>query len=430
MKIVCSQSDLKNHLAFVSRAVPSRPEPIVLGNVLLLADETTQKVTLTGFDGSLGIRTSFPADVSENGMITLPAKFFNDIVSRLPEMEITLSWAESQEETGNLVATLSSASGKFQLNGMDAAEYPELPVVKGEDIIDLPIATMLEGLKGCLFAASTEISKQILTGVHLTALEDKSEFLEFAATDSHRLAVLQAPLQSEEDESEPNSSAEKLRQNLADFAVTIPAKALRELEKMLTSDPAPSSGARERASQSEPAAETAAKESTNKNHPTSSFQTVKICYDDSQVLFKLGDRLLTTMRLTGTYPPYQRLIPANFTRNLVCDRKMLLTSLELVAVLAQKTNIVKFTLDSANSELILSVEAQDIGSATQSLPAEITGEDVDIAFNIKYLIDGLKALPSTDIKMQLNEWNQPVIFTPLSGSIMTYLVMPVQIKSP
>ncbi|ELS02051.1 DNA polymerase III, beta subunit [Xenococcus sp. PCC 7305] len=402
MKIVCSQSDLKSQLAFVSRVVPSRPEPIVLGNVLLLADEATQRVTLTGFDGSLGIRTSFPAEVSANGTITLPAKFFNDIVSRLPEMEITLSWGESDEETGGLVAILSSASGKFQLNGMDAAEFPELPIVDNEDIIDLPIATMLEGLKGCLFAASTEISKQILTGVHLAASEDNKEFLEFAATDSHRLSVLQASLtndQDTEDDAGANAIAEdQLMINLADFSVTIPARALRELEKMLTDG----------------------------SHTS---KTVKICYDETQILFELGDRILTTMRLTGTYPPYQRLIPANFTRNLVCDRKSLLSSLELVAVLAQKTNIVKFTLNAANSELILSVDAQDIGSATQSLPAEITGEDVDIAFNIKYLMDGLKALSANDIKMQLNEWNQPVIFTPVNGYLMTYLVMPVQIRS-
>ena len=400
MKIVCSQSDLKNHLAFVSRAVPSRPEPIVLGNVLLFADEVTQKVTLTGFDGSLGIRTSFPADISENGTITLPAKLFNDIVSRLPEMEITLSWGESDGETGNLVATLSSASGKFQLNGMAAEEFPELPRVDNEDIIDLPISTMLEGLKGCLFAASTEISKQILTGVHLSSSEDHSDFLEFAATDSHRLSVLQALLNSGDDAEEADTATaeDKPVINLTDFAITIPARALRELEKMLVDG-------------------------------SEANKTVKICYDDTQIVFKLGDRILTTMRLTGTYPPYQRLIPASFTRNLVCDRKMLLSSLELVAVLAQKNNIVKFTLDSANNELILSVEAQDIGSATQSLPAEIIGEDVDIAFNIKYLMDGLKALSATDIKMQLNEWNQPVIFTPLNGSLMTYLVMPVQIRS-
>ena len=400
MKIVCSQSDLKNHLAFASRAVPSRPEPIVLGNILLFADEMTQKVTLTGFDGSLGIRTSFHADISENGRITLPAKYFNDIVSRLPEMEITLSWGESDGETVNLVATLSSASGKFQLNGMDAEEFPELPIVDNEDIIDLPISTMLEGLKGCLFAASTEISKQILTGVHLSSSEDKSEFLEFAATDSHRLSVLQALLNNDDDAEAADTATAEDRSviKLTDFAVTIPARALRELEKMLSDG-----------------------SETNK--------TVKICYDDTQIMFRLGDRILTTMRLTGTYPPYQRLIPASFTRNLVCDRKMLLSSLELVAVLAQKNNIVKFTLDTAKSQLTLSVDAQDIGSATQSLPAEIIGEDVDIAFNIKYLMDGLKALPATDIKMQLNEWNQPVIFTPLNGSLMTYLVMPVQIRS-
>ncbi len=397
MKIVCSQSDLKDHLAFVSRAVPSRPEPIVLGNVLLLADEVTQKVTLTGFDGSLGIRTSFHADISANGTITLPAKLFNDIVTRLPEMEVTLSWGESDGETGSLVAILSSASGKFQLNGMDAEEFPELPIVNNEDIIDLPISTMLEGLRGCLFAASTEISKQILTGVHLSSSEDNSEFLEFAATDSHRLSVLQALLNKDDDRA-ADTAEEQPEIKLTDFAVTIPARALRELEKMLAD-------------------------------ASEANKTVKICYDDTQIIFELGDRMLTTMRLTGTYPPYQRLIPASFTRNLVCDRKMLLSSLELVAVLAQKNHIVKFTLDGTKGELILSVDAQDVGSATQSLPAEIIGEDVDIAFNIKYLMDGLKALSATDIKMQLNEWNQPVIFTPLNGSLMTYLVMPVQIRS-
>ena len=97
--------------------------------------------------------------------------------------------------------------------------------------------------------------------------------------------------------------------------------------------------------------------------------------------------------------------------------------------MAQKNNIAKFSLDSEQGELTLSVDAQDVGSAKQSIDAEITGENIDIAFNIKYLADGLKALPSTEVKMQLNEWNLPVIFTPLTGLKMTYLVMPVQIRS-
>ncbi len=388
MKIVCLQSDLKNNLAFVSRAVPSRPEPLVLGNVLLEADSTSQKLTMTAFDGRLGMRTSFSANITHGGTITLPAKLFNDIVSRLPEMEVSLTCDES-EDNGNLVATLSAVSSKLQLNGMDASEFPELPVVSTQNTIDLPVATFLEGLKGCLFAASTELSKEILTGVHVCSAQATT--LEFAATDSHRLAVVKIFLDDFE-------ATEETKIKLPEFAVTIPARALRELEKML--------------------ADAAANQ-----------ETFKMRYDDTQIIFEGNSRTLTTLRLTGAYPPYQRLIPSTFERCLVCDRKRLLSSLELVSVMAQRNNIAKFSLDSAQEELTLSVDAQDIGSAKQSLSAEITGENIDIAFNIKYLTDGLKAINAGEVKIQLNEWNQPVIFTPLTGLKMTYLVMPVQIRS-
>ena len=388
MKIVCSQSDLKNNLAFVSRAVPSRPEPLVLGNVLLEADATTQKLTMTAFDGRLGIRTSFQADIAEGGIITLPAKLFNDIVSRLPEMEITIACDDSEDDNKS-VATLSAASSNLKLNGMDAEQFPELPVVSTENTVDLPITSFLEGLKGCLFAASTELSKEILTGVHVSSTEATT--LEFAATDSHRLAVVQIFL----DEGEETESSQI---QLPEFAVTIPARALRELEKMLGDE-------------------------------AENQQTFRMRYDDTQIIFEGSSRTLTTLRLTGAYPPYQRLIPSTFIRSLVCDRKRLLSSLELVSVMAQKNNVVKFSLNSVPGELTLSADAQDVGSAKQSISAEITGEDIDIAFNIKYLTDGLKAISATEVKMQLNEWNQPVIFTPLTGLKMTYLVMPVQIRS-
>lgn len=391
MKIICSQSDLKNNLAFVSRAVPARPEPLVLGNILLIADETNQRITMTAFDGSLGIKASFPGEVVAGGMVALPAKLFNDIVSRLPEMEITLDCGDG-DETSNLVATLSAASSKLQINGMDGSEFPELPTVESDRIVELPINILLEGLKGCLFAASTELAKQVLTGVHLSSSDNGDEaFLEFAATDSHRLSVVKAFLNdSETEDIDPD-----VLKNLTDLAVTIPATALRELEKMVSEGQS----------------------------------TVKMRYDDSQIIFETGERVLNTLRLTGAYPPYERLIPATFARQLTCDRKRLISSLELVSVLAQKNNIVKFSLNSTDEELTLSVDTPDVGSAKQSISAEITGEDIEIAFNIKYLMDGIKAISSPEIKMQLNEWNQPVIFTPLSGLQVTYLVMPVQIRN-
>ena len=394
MKIICSQSDLKNNLAFVSRAVPARPEPLVLGNILLVADETSQKITVTAFDGSLGIRASFQGEVVAGGTVALPAKLLNDIVSRLPEMEITLDCGENEGEEANLVTTLSAASSKLQINGMDGGEFPELPTVNSDNTIALPISILLEGLKGCLFAASTELAKQVLTGIHFCASDEtngEDAFLEFAATDSHRLSVVKAFLHDSQEETEVTP---EIANTLAGLAVTIPARALRELEKMVGENQ----------------------------------QTVKMRYDDTQIIFESGERVLNTLRLTGAYPPYQRLIPATFARQMICDRKRLISSLELVSVLAQKNNLVTFSLNGAEEELTLSVKTPDVGSAKQSLPAEIVGEDVDIAFNIKYLMEGIKAISSAEIKMQLNEWNQPVIFTPLSGLQITYLVMPVQVR--
>lgn len=424
MKIVCSQSDLKSNLSLANRAVPSsRPEPPVLGNVLLEADQTTQKVSITAFDGSLGIKTSFNAEVIESGNITLPAKLFHEIVTRLPEVEITIDSPEELEDS--LVATLSSASGKFQLTGIDAAEFPELPTIEAGETLTILSSAVIEGLSGCLFAASAELSKQILTGVHIktqtlgsvspgssqaddrlveSPADTPGDILEFAATDSHRLAVVETSLQHGHLEPMrkphptcPPEGEETTAITNNNFAVTIPAKALRELEKIL-SDAQPT-------------------------------DTVKVRFDDTQIIFEWRDRLLTSARISGDYPAYEQLIPKKFTREMIVERKRLLSSLELVAVLAQKNNIVKFSLDNDKGELVVSSDAQDIGNAKQSLPAEIIGENIDIAFNIKYLMDGLKALSATEIKMQLNEWNQPVIFTPLGGVKMTYLVMPVQIRN-
>lgn len=381
MKFTCSQSDLNANLSLVSRAVPSRPTYPVLGNVLFVADAQGKRVSLTAFDSRLGIRTSFSAEVSEGGRLTLPAKILNDIVARLPEEEITLASEDEEEE--NPLAILTSSSGRFQIRGMSATEFPELPKVKKREGIVLPVSALSDGLKGTLFAASTDETKQVLTGVHLAGSQDS---LEFAATDGHRLAVVETLLENTE-------VGDRASDN---FAVTIAARALRELERMLATAQA--------------------------------TDCVALYVDESQTIFELGDRRLNSLKLEGAYPAYQQLIPRQFSRTVTVERKRLIGSLERVAVLAdQKNNLVKFTIDRDRGQLSLSVESQDLGSAKESMSAEITGDSLEIAFNIKYLMDGLKALPSSDIQMQLNEGNQPVIVTPLGGLKMTYLVMPVQI---
>jgi DNA polymerase-3 subunit beta len=383
MKLVCAQSDLSTNLSLVSRAVPSRPTHPVLANVLLQADAQTNQVSLTAFDLSLGIRTSFSAEVIEGGAIALPAKLLVDITSRLPEGEITLD-DESAEATGEgIIVTLKPRSGKYQVRAMGAEEFPELPVIETAEAIQLTAAALVEGLRGSLFATSADETKQVLTGVHLTVKQDT---LEFAATDGHRLAVVETTNER------PIDGGEQLE-------VTVPARALRELQRMLA-------------------------------HSSAAEETVDLYLDQGQVVFAWQNQRLTSRTLEGQYPAYRQLIPRQFERQVVIERKQFISTLERIAVLAdQKNNIVKISLDGASQEITLSCEAQDVGSGTESMPAQISGEDIDIAFNVKYLMEGLKELASSEIQMHLNQSLTPVIFTPLGGLKMTYLAMPVQLRS-
>lgn len=389
MKLVCTQSDLSTNLALVSRAVPSRPTHPVLANVLLTANAEIGQVSLTAFDLSLGIRTSFPAEIETDGEITLPAKLLNDIISRLPEGEIMLD-----DEAGEtqMAATITSASGRYQVRGMGVEEFPELPVVDGVAIY-LSAEALIEGLRGSLFATSADETKQVLTGLHLTFQQDS---LEFAATDGHRLAVVQVKNEIA-DGDEPVA-----------LEVTVPAKALRELERMLGMRTVQGKG-----TASAPLAE-----------------PVELHFNQGQVVFSFSNQRLTSRTLEGQYPAYRQLVPRQFDRQITLERRLLLSAVERIAVLAdQKNNIVKFSIDSINQELALSVDAQDVGSGRELMPAQVSGESIDIAFNIKYLIDGLKALQSSEIQIQLNTATTPVILTPLGSLKMTYLIMPVQIRS-
>ncbi|MBD1936012.1 DNA polymerase III subunit beta [Microcoleus sp. FACHB-68] len=395
MKLVCAQSDLSTNLSLVSRAVPSRPTHPVLANVLLSADVETQRVQLTGFDLSLGLRTSFAASVEEGGEMTLPAKLLNDIVSRLPQGEITLEVEEAgaggEGSDAGITATITSTSGRYKVRGMGVEEFPELPVVENGQAIYLPGEALIEGLRGSLFATSADETKQVLTGVHLKVGQDD---LEFAATDGHRLAVVQTPKQGKVDDESDQPETDS-----REFEMTVPARALRELERMV--------GMRQG---SEP---------------------IALHFDQGQIVFELGDQRLTSRKLEGQYPAYRQLIPKNFSNQVNVDRRQLLSALERIAVLAdQKNNIVKCTLDSENQQIFLSVEAADVGSGRESMPAQISADEPkEIAFNVKYLMDGLKVLSTSEIQIQLNLATNPVVLTPLGGMKMIYLVMPVQLRA-
>jgi len=389
MKLVCSQAELNASLQLVSRAVNPRPTHPVLANVLLTADAATGQLSLTGFDLNLGIQTSLRAEVEESGAITLPARLFSDIVSRLSaDSPLTLADSESGEQV-----ELTSLSGTYQIRGLPAEDFPDLPLVQSGTPIRLDAESLVRGLRATVFSSSADEAKQLLTGVHLR-LDDNG--LECAATDGHRLAVLRLPhinLQA----ADADGSGEPV--DGEPFDVTVPARSLRELERLLSSRP----GA----------------------EPLSLF-----C-ERGQVVVLRADQVLTSRSLEGTYPNYRQLIPESFQRRSSLDRRAFLSALERVAVLADPhNNVVKILCDPERSQVVISADAQDLGQASEALAASISGEEIQIAFNVRYLMEGLKAMASEQVVLQCNGPTTPAVLVPLDDdTAFTYLVMPVQIRS-
>ena len=375
MKLVCSQVELSSSLQLVSRAVAARPTHPVLANVLLTADAGTGRLSLTGFDLSLGIQTSLSASVATSGAITLPARLFGEIVSRMPaDSPITLSCEDGSEQV-----ELTSLSGSYQMRGMPADDFPELPLAQAGTPIKLDPEVLIKGLRATLFASSGDEAKQLLTGVHL-GLDQNG--LECAATDGHRLAVLRLQ----------NASSSE-----AELDVTVPARSLRELERLLSS--------------------------------RGGSDAVSLFCDRGQVVFQWADQVLTSRSLDGTYPNYRQLIPESFGRQLQVDRKGLLSALERVAVLAdQHNNVVKLTSDPAAGQLSISADAQDVGSGSEAIGAQVSGDAIQIAFNVRYVLEGLKAMGCEQVQLQCNAPTTPVVLAPQDDSSFTYLVMPVQIR--
>lgn len=378
MKITCSQPDLDDCLRLVGRCIASRPSHPILGNVLVAADAATSSLSLTGFDLNLGIRTTFPATIHTSGSITIPARLLSEIVSRLSTASpITLECPDGHEQID-----LTSSSGSYQMRGLAADDFPELPIAQHGEPISIEVQALIQGIRSTIFSASNDEAKQILTGVHLAITPSG---IECAATDGHRLAIL------------------RIDDALTDgkpFAVTIPARSLRELERLLSS--------------------------------RQSGQPVSIFSSNGQLIFLWDDQIVTSRSLDGTYPNYRQLIPKEFSRTIEIGRRALVAALERVAVLAdQHNNIVKISTDAAIGQLHLRADAQDVGSGSEVVAAEFTGDDIEIAFNARYVIEGLKIMNGEHVILQCNGPTTPAVFEPVVAAgqpVLTYLVMPVQVK--
>jgi DNA polymerase-3 subunit beta len=346
MKLTTSQADLDHALRTIAPAVGVRSSHPILDCCLLTAGGGN--VTITGYNLDLGITVTIPAVVNTAGAVALPYRLLAGLVSRMDN-------GEAVEITNGAV---SAPGGSYGLAVSDAADYPAMPVVEAASA-DLDITA---GVRACLVAASSDASKQILQGIHLSA-----GYME--ATDGHRMIRLPVAL--------PDG-----------INLTLPASTMKLLQD----------------------------------------RTVGIAAAAGQAVIDAGDGITIYSRiLDGTYPDVAKLIPPTFEHTITLDRHRFARCLERVALIAEAHNsVVKLVAKSG----AIAITADSDGSNGKEIITYTGTAAGTWAFNVHYLLDGLKAFRSAEsVTLSANGATTPVVLSPTNASDQTYLIMPVQIRS-
>jgi len=376
MKFKIQKDYLVQSVQDVMKAISSRTTIPILTGIKIVTTE--EGVTLTGSDSDISIESFIPkeedgkeiVEIEKTGSVVLPARFFSEIVKKLPKEVVEL-------DVQNLFLTIiRSGKAEFNLNGLDAEEYPHLPQIEENNVFKIPTDLLKNMIRQTVFAVSTSETRPILTGVNWK-VEGKA--LTCIATDSHRLALRKANIQSEHEVS---------------YNVVIPGKSLSEFSKILDD----------------------------------SNELVDIVMTENQVLFKTKHLLFFSRLLDGNYPDTSRLIPADSKTDVVLNVKEFLQSIDRASLLARegRNNVVKLsTLPDGIVEI--SSNSPEIGKVIEEVQSEsIVGEDLKISFSAKYMLDALKALEGTDIKINFTGAMRPFVIRTLENDSMLQLILPVR----
>lgn len=373
MKLTVLQENLAKAVTQSSRFVSVRSQLPILGNILLKATKTKLNISSTNLE--ISVLTQIGAKIEEEGEISIPSKVISELVNNLPKEQVTL---ESEKE--QLKITTSGFNSKVL--GMDASDFPKIPSSLAKPLI-LPTKEILESLSQVIFAASTDETRPILTGVLLIL---DGGILILVATDGFRLSQKKIKISSQ-------------KENLDKQKIVIPKGVLAELGRSLDG--------------------------------VSEVQ-LEIQEKDKQVLFGLGDVVLSSRLLEGDYPDFEKIIPKSSLINVRLDKEDLLRAVKLASIFARESaNIVKLKLSKDS----ISVLAESSASGSQETKVEAKIESggsnpesgFEISFNFRFLEELLHSIKGEEVKMEFTTNDKAAVFTDPSDSEYLHLIMPVRV---
>ncbi len=376
MKFACLQENLAKGLGLVGRAVATRSTLPQTSHVLIASDGGRLKLAATNLE--IAITCWLGAQIEEEGAITVPARLLTDFVNSLPSERMDVTVAPRARQ-------LHVVCGRNEVTiaGMDAADFPPVPAVAEGLSMRLDPLALRAAIAQVAFAAASDDTRPVLTGIH-TLLEDAQ--LTLAAADGFRLAVHQLALDQEVPER---------------VEVIIPARAMRELERLL-------------AEETEPIEMT-----FNANR--------------SQVLFRLQNAEMVAQLIQGTFPNYSQLIPQSYTCRAVVDRAEFLRETRIAAIFARDASgIVRLQIqpgqEVAPGRMTISARAEEVGDHRGDIDAVVEGEPAKIAFNSRYLQDVLQVLDCGQVALETSSPSSPGVIRPVGFENYVHVVMPMFVQ--
>jgi DNA polymerase-3 subunit beta len=327
------------------------------------------KVELQATDMELGIRVATTASTERDGAAVVPGRLLLDVVRSLPKDELSLEYRSSQQDV-----EVVSGTAKFHLRTLPLEDFPKLPEPAGSTM-QVPSRAFVETINRVARSASRDETRPHLTGVLVSAAGQE---LRMVATDSYRLSVKETSLEQPLD---------------GELEANVPARTLQELGRIAG---------------------------------TESEGTIEIAALENQVVFTVGDTVLSSRLVEGRFPNYRQLLPESFEHELRLSTAEVLEVVRRISLLAQKNAPLRMAFSEGTLEV--SAQTPDVGEASESLPVPFTGEPLEIGFNPEFLRDGLDSAESDELVFKLISPLRPGLIQSGDDGGFTYLVMPIRLN--
>ena len=365
MKFSINQSELVRAITVVLKGVSTRSTLPVLSGILIEAKG--DEVLFQSTDLELSVRYRTAALVEEEGNTVVPGRLTHDIVKSLPDAAVSF-------ETANGSSSISCGSTRFSVKTLNSDDFPSFPEVDVIKKVDIPFEPFSSMVRRVARAVSRDESRAILTGI---LLKVENNTVKMVATDSYRLAISEFTLTQPVEES---------------FEAVISGSFLSDLASLERSE-----------------------------------EPISLSLSENQIVVSYQETIFVNRRLEGNFPNYAQLLPSSHDVRIEMDKEKLTAAVKRLAILGSSSSPVRFDINIPSQTAQLSAAQQDIGSASETIPCTGEGEDIEIAFNCSYVLDGLGSIGTDTVFLEAQSPLKPGIFTSGEGEKFLYLVMPVRI---